>query len=178
MRKPMDKRRQWILLALVLVGLPAVVLGICSIYWNFILLPPFEQRGIQTRAEIVEISVHSDAKNYTRTLVVEHQPAGSDTRYRHWISGLRANEITRSTRPGVEWHAVPTDDADRWVAAPKEVGDRIRIIYLPDEPHSRAVLPLDFKARHQAPMNRLDYAGVLWAVWLLLFAIFKALKPQ
>ena len=138
----------------------APVFAVMAFWHNCIFLPPYADRGIQTTAVITELSEHNMQRRISMNAIVEHTPEGTQTHYRHYIEGGYLNRLT--IHPGEAKYQYPDD--------PLKIGDIVDIIYLPDQPEGRAILPNDLNKDTMPPLVKPIAGFASIGLWLLMIA--------
>lgn len=166
----MEKRRQWVLLALIIVTIPTALFLWSSIHWNLWVLSDFSDRGRAATGVVTSITQDSSTRQRSKTITIEHRPEGASEPYRNWLRSGYVNRLTHDPAASGS-HFVPLAPRHR-ETTPLEVRDRLSVVYLPEQSSGRAVMAEDFEARHQAPIERWYFALALVVAWLALAVLF------
>ena len=164
----MGKAARLTLLASFVLAIPALVFGGAALWHNFVLLPPYAQKGVRTSATVVRMQADNMQRAATMEVWVEHRPDGAPGPYRNRIQGGFIDSL--AVHPGEAAWQHPDD--------PIEVGDSLEIIYLPGSAQGRAILPQDLQQRHMAPVNRLSLAAFFIALWLAVAITHGVLRRR
>lgn len=154
--------RRWLTLLCFVLLVPVMVFTPTGLYHNWVFLAAYGKHGVHTSGQVTRIREQSGTRSRGRTVVVEHRPAGAQHKSELWLEGWYINQLTHDPGQVDTLRIGHEPDTTNTL----HVGDQLAIIYLPESPNGRAILPADFDPGKQAPLEKLSNAVLFLALFI------------